>query len=100
MSDTRLDDDPAVLRAEIDRLRALVGPNEQSYIDLRQDLLAARDAARGAQAVAGTLRGRVLELEVAVTRATQDQEHFQRLVFDQLRRASRRLGRAVRTRLF
>ena len=93
------DDDVALLHAEIDRLRGLVGPSEQSYADLRHELLAARDAARGAQATAGTLRGRIAELEVALSRARQDQEHFQKTVVDVLRSWRRRVGRAVRSRL-
>jgi hypothetical protein len=93
------DDDPVVLRAEIERLRALVGPCEQSYVDLQQDVLAARDVAKGAEAAEGVLRGRVAELEVALARARQDQEHFQRAVFDSLRSVRDRLGRAVRSRV-
>ena len=78
-------DDPAALRAEIDRLRELVGPSEQSYVDLRQELLAARDAVRGAQAELGGLRGQVAELHVGLVRAQQDQEHFQQIVYNTLR---------------
>jgi predicted nucleic acid-binding Zn-ribbon protein len=100
MADPRPDDDPAALRAEIDRLRELVGPTEQSYVDLRRDLLAARDAATGAEASAGVLRGRVAELEVELARARQDQEHFQQAVFGSARSARRRLAGALRARLF
>ncbi len=92
-------DDVAELRAEVDRLRELVGPTEQSYADLRHELLAARDAARGAQATAGNLRGRMAELEVELSRARQDQEHFQKTVFSALRFGRRRVGRALRSRL-
>ena len=66
MSEQRSDDDLAALQAEVDRLRQLVGPSEQSYADLRQDLLAARDAAKGAEAAEGVYRGRVNELEAAL----------------------------------
>ena len=45
--------DPGELQTEIDRLRTLVGPVEQDYAALRQDLLAARDVAQGAEASAG-----------------------------------------------
>lgn len=92
-------DELAALRAEVDRLRELVGPSEARYLDLRQDLLAARDAAKGAEAVAGVQRGRVAELEVALARARQDQAQFQRLVLDHLRATAGRLGRSVRSRL-
>lgn len=99
MADSEIDDDPAALRAEIDRLRELVGPSEQSYADLRHELLAARDAARGAEAAAGSLRGQMAELHVALNRAQQDQEHFQKTVFSALRLGRRRVGRALRSRL-
>lgn len=87
------------LRAEVERLRALVGPSESSYEDLQQDLLAARDAARGAEAAAGVLRGQVAELHVELARARQDQEHFQRMLSDRLRSSAGRVSRSVRARL-
>jgi predicted nucleic acid-binding Zn-ribbon protein len=99
MPASETDDDPARLRAEIDRLRELVGPSEQTYADLRHELLAARDAARGAQATAGSLRGQIAELEVALSRARQDQEHFQKTVFSAIRFGRRRVGRALRSRI-
>lgn len=92
-------DDPAALRAEIDRLRELVGPSEQSYVDLRRELLAARDAVQGAEAALGVHRGRVVELEAGLARAQQDQEHFQQIVYNTLRSGRRRVGRALRSRL-
>jgi len=99
MSEQRSDDDLAALSAEVERLRLLVGPSEQSYADLRLDLLAARDVAKGAEAAQGVYRGRVNELEAALDRARQDQDHFQRAVFDTLRNSRDRVGRAVRSRL-
>ena len=99
MSEPRSDDDLPALQAELERLRQLVGPSEQSYVDLRQDVLAARDVAKGAEAAEGVYRGRVTELEVALARARQDQDHFQRAVFDTLRNGRHRVGRAVRSRL-
>ncbi len=99
MSGNPTDDDPGALRAEIDRLRELVGPSEQSYADLRHELLAARDAVRGAEAALGGLRGQVAELNVALARAQQDQEHFQQIVYNTLRSGRRRISRTVRTRL-
>lgn len=87
------------LQAEIERLRALVGPSELSYRELQDDLLAARDAARGAEAAAGVLRGQNAELHVAVARARQDQEQFQRLVSDRLQSVAGRVGRSIRSRL-
>ena len=38
------------LRAEVARLRELIGPNEQSYIKLKTDIWGARDAVIGAEA--------------------------------------------------
>lgn len=96
MSDESIEE----LRAEVERLRALVGPSELSYLELQQDLLAARDAARGAEAAAGVLRGHIAELDVALARARQDQDHFQRMVLDQTRSVLGRLRRSVRVRLF
>lgn len=93
-------DDPEDLGAEVDRLRSLVGPSEQSYDDLRQDLLAARDVAKGAEAEAGVLRGRLAELNVELARARQDQEYFQRMVPLGLRASWGRLGRGLRSRFF
>ncbi len=92
-------DDVDALRAEVERLREIVGPSEEHYLELRHELLAARDAVRGAEAVAGNLRGRVVEMEAAVVRAQQDQEHFQQIVYNSLRAGRRRLSRAMRSRL-
>ncbi|MFZ8997337.1 MAG: hypothetical protein ACO225_04350 [Ilumatobacteraceae bacterium] len=96
MTDEAHDD----LLRELERLRALVGPCEMSYTDLQQDVLAARDAARGAEAAAGVLRGQLAVLEVELARARQDQEHFQRAVLDQTRSLFRRLRRSVGARTF
>ena len=100
MSEQRSDDDVAALRAEVERLRQLVGPSESSYDDVRQDLLAARDVAKGAEAAAGVLRGQVAELEVALARARQDQDHFQRMVSVRLQSSAGRFSRSVRSRFF
>lgn len=88
------------LLRELARLRALVGPCESSYTDLQQDVLAARDAARGAEASAGVLRGQIAVLEVELARARQDQEHFQRAILDQTRSLFQRLRRSVGARVF
>jgi predicted nucleic acid-binding Zn-ribbon protein len=88
------------LRAEVERLRVLVGPTEASYDDLRQDLLAARDVAKGAEATAGALRGEVAELNVALARARQDQEHLHRIVKGRLRTSLSGYSRALRARFF
>ena len=88
------------LRAEVDRLRALVGPSERSYTQMYEDLLAARDVAKGAEAAAGELRGAVAEMRAELDRARQDQDQFQRLVFDRGRSMAGRFSRSVRSRFF
>lgn len=88
------------LRAEVDRLRELLGPSERSYTDLYEDLLAARDVAQGAEAAAGALRGEVAALHVELVRARQDQDHFQRMVSDRTRSVAGRLARSIRARFF
>jgi predicted nucleic acid-binding Zn-ribbon protein len=93
-------DDVTELRAEIERLRRLVGPSERSYADLEQDLLAARDAARGAEATAGSLRGQLAQMHVELARARQDQDHLQRAIAGGARMLTGRIGRSVRARLF
>jgi hypothetical protein len=47
------------LRDEVLRLRELVGPEEKSYLQLKLDLLGARDHAIGAEAEASRLRAEV-----------------------------------------
>lgn len=100
MAESSPEGDLSALRAEVARLRELVGPSESSYDDLRQDLLAAADVAKGAEAAAGVLRGRVVELEVALARARQDQDHFQRMVTNRLQSTAGRVSRSVRSRFF
>lgn len=92
--------DDADVRHELERLRELVGPCEQSYTDLRQDLLAARDVAKGAEASAGALRGQVAQLHVELARARQDQDHFQRMVSNRAQSMLGRVSRSMRARFF
>jgi hypothetical protein len=80
------DPERAALQAEVERLRALVGPDEQSYIKLRTDLWAARDAAIGAEMEAGQLRGRVHALESELVRARRDFRWLRKLVLKPVRR--------------
>jgi hypothetical protein len=98
MSGTSTDDDLESLTVEVDRLRCLVGPSEQSYVDLRRELLVARDAVQEADAVLGGLRGRAAELEVGLVRAQQDQEHFKQILYKSLRSGRRRVAQAIRSR--
>ena len=93
-------DENADLHAEVERLRALVGPSERSYADLEQDLLAARDVARGAEATSGALRGQLAQMHVELARARQDQDHLHRAIASGTRMLTGRIGRSVRARLF
>jgi hypothetical protein len=79
-------DELAELRAEVARLRELVGPNERSYVQLQIDLLGARDAAIGAEAALGTLRGYNGALEAEVVRLRRDFEWFREQVILKARR--------------
>jgi hypothetical protein len=75
-SATSADDELTELRDEVERLRALVGPSEDSYEKLRLDVLGARDAARAAEIASGALRARVLQLEVMLSGYERDFEWF------------------------
>ena len=76
MTDASSPSDPAAelarLRAENERLRALVGPSEESYEKLSRDALGARQAAMQAEFDAGRARARVVELENEVRRWQRD----------------------------
>ena len=78
--------DAEVLRAEVTRLRELVGSDEKSYVQLRLDVLAARDAALGAEAELGALKAYNLALEAEVTRLTRDFEWFREKIIGTARR--------------
>lgn len=64
------------LRVEVERLRKLIGPNEQSYVQLRMDVWSARDAVIGAEAEMGLLKGQVRSLQAEVARAVKEQQWF------------------------
>jgi hypothetical protein len=89
------------LRAEVARLRELVGPSEQSYIKLKTDVWGARDAVIGAEAECGILRGRVRSLEAELTRALKEQQWFKQEVISRLKAYRvfhrRVIGKARRT---
>jgi len=77
MSDKKFSEaDAETLQAEVIWLRELVGPDEKPYAQLRLDVLAARDAALGAEAELGALKAYNLALEAEVTRLTRDFEWF------------------------
>jgi len=62
---------------ELERLRALVGPSEKSYDDLRLDRDESVRVARETLAEMGTLRGDIFDLRVQVARARQYEEYRQ-----------------------
>ena len=72
------------LRSEVQRLRALVGPSEESYRKLRLDVLGARDAAIASEAQLGQLRGQIVSLQAEVTRLRRDYLWFRQKVVNQL----------------
>jgi predicted nucleic acid-binding Zn-ribbon protein len=84
--ETSIPNDVDALRAEVERLRALVGPDEASYQQLRVDLWAARDAAFGAEMAAGELRGQVKVLEGEVVRAQRNSKWLKARLKAPLRR--------------
>ena len=93
-----IDAEVAPLRAEVERLRRLVGPCEQSYDDLRSDVLAARDAAKSAEQAAGELRGELTEAYAALDRALVGAPAFAHLMRQVKNLLSGTfLGRAYRT---
>jgi hypothetical protein len=77
------------LRAEVDRLRHLIGPSEPTYIQLQLDVWSARDAVIGAEAANGVLRARMEWLEMEVDRLKGDD----RWLREQAVRVVRRLER-------
>jgi hypothetical protein len=92
------DDELDQLRAEVARLRELVGPNEKSYVQLQIDLLGARDAAIGAEAELGTVRGYNQALEAEVERLERDFVWFRHNVVERIKGSSVRsswLGRMM-----
>lgn len=84
------------LRAEVERLRTLVGPSEESYEKLRLDVLGARDAAFAAEAELGRARARISGLETDVARYRRDFVLVRRMVIGQVAKATRVLGLARR----
>ncbi len=80
MAGDPIGDDGAALAAELDRLRALVGPNEEAYTDLQAELEQASAAVREAELANGRLRAEITALRVDLRRARQDQYHVWKLV--------------------
>ena len=94
-----VDVEAAALSAEIDRLRDLIGPSQESYDQLKATLDAVEGDARSAQQVAGDLRGELIEGQVALLRAQQTQAALAPTSLGVTVRAARRARRsAVRAR--
>lgn len=63
---------------EIERLRALVGPSEESYAALAEDVVRSQAVAHDAVLEAGRLRARIVELEHELVRARRDADRIRR----------------------
>jgi hypothetical protein len=88
------------LQAEVEHLRTLVGPSEESYTKLRLDLLGARDAAIAAEAEVGRLRSRETELMVLMSGYERDFDWFrEQIVKRMLRLRQIRASRRIISRL-
>lgn len=72
MAENDVGDEIAALTAEVERLRALVGPSEEDYLKLRLDVLGARDAVITAEAEVGEQRARNQLLDTELARARRD----------------------------
>jgi len=72
MAGNDVGDEVVELRAEVDRLRALIGPSEDAYLKLQLDVLGARDAAIAAEAEVGVQRGRNQLIETELARSQRD----------------------------
>ena len=83
------------LRAEVARLRELIGPDEKSYTQLRTDVWGARDAVIGAEAEMGLLKGQVRSLQAEVARAVKEQQWFKDEILLRIKAWRTYLRRAV-----
>lgn len=77
------------LRAEVARLRALVGPTEDSYRKLQLDLLGARDAAVAAESELGRLRGYAKSRDAEIVRLRRDYLFFRKQILNRVRKLKR-----------
>ena len=60
------------------RLRELVGPSEESYAELAEDVVRSQAVAHDAVLEAGRLRARLVELEHELARARRDADRIRR----------------------
>lgn len=79
----------AELRAEIARLRDLVGPSEDSYLKLQLDLLGARDAAVASESELGRLRGYAKSRDAEIARLRRDYLFFRKQILGRVRKLKR-----------
>ena len=94
--DVMASDDVERLRAEIARLRSLLGPSEEAYEKLRLDVLGARDAAIAAETELGRTRAMVGQLQTDVARYRRDFVLLRRVVIGRLAQVTNVLGLARR----
>ena len=87
------DEDLTALRTEVERLRALVGPSEKSYAELKADARDAREAARRAELEVGRSRATIVELQNDVRRWQRDFVWFRDRVIRRLPLLGRFLNR-------
>ena len=93
-----VDDEIESLRSENARLRALVGPLEQSYVDLRRELDDAAAAVRAAEVANGELRAWNAELVLDIDRVRHNLGSLRRLLHQRSRRVVGAATRPVRRR--
>lgn len=70
-------DEVAGLRAEVERLRGLVGVDERAYEQLLGDVAAALAHARASERELGRVRAEFEQLNLALERARSDQDAAQ-----------------------
>lgn len=80
------DDDRTDPAAEVQRLASLLGPDEESYADLRRQRDAAEARARELETELGVLRGKVKRLDQIMWRRTRRRQRVSRLAQRLLRR--------------
>jgi predicted nucleic acid-binding Zn-ribbon protein len=78
--------DDETVDGELSRLRALLGPDEESYADLRRQRDGAEAHARDLEQQLGVLRGHVKRLDQIMWRRTARRERIARLARRFIRR--------------
>jgi hypothetical protein len=84
------------LRAEVARLRELVGPSEDSYRKLQLDVLGARDVAVAYESELGRLRGYAKSRDAEIARLRRDYLFFRKQILNRIRKLRRAAEAASR----